>query len=61
MTIQGKESLIVRDIDRAKSKGDIGLDLTGDSECNMAQMATISGQDGHFHHRGSPWNAFSIA
>ena len=57
MTIQGKESLIVRDIDRAKSKGDIGLDLTGDSECNMAQMATISGQDGHFHHHWSAWNA----
>lgn len=58
MTIQREESRIVRDIDGAKSKGDIGLDLTGDSECNMAQMATISGQDGHFHHRVSASDAF---
>lgn len=58
MSIQREELRIVRDIDRAKSKGDIGLDLTGNSECNVAQMATISGQDGHFHHRGSAWDAF---
>ena len=50
MTIESKKSRVACDINSAKSKWEIDLDLTGDPECNMAQMAILSGQDSHFHY-----------
>src|SRR4051794_6400926 len=60
VAIQSGQSRVLCNVNRVKRKRTIDLDMPGDSERHMAQMAIGFGEDGDFHHRRPSLNVKCI-